>query len=302
MTAKQQEQTPNEIYVCDGCGSPTKTEHWTQDKYLSCCPERKPVKHTITRADLCAPTDKEVVDIDDLANFIRKVDGNNDVGAGALAEQIVAYLNTRTAKAMQGDKTIAWENRTWPNGLNRYMTDKKYQAQPESIKKWYKPYRCSNCAAKVPNGDKGEALRKWNIANETVKSSKTDTPEKWHELEKAVMHILVVHGDEIEAALTPESEGIAGKGDVETLLSEIWHYLVNAKLSDTTPCYGPILERMEKLRSTLTRTHEIDVEALKRVAREGSCDRVGMDEQVRDACERTIDWAIDHLAASGRLK
>lgn len=38
-----------EIYICEGCGCPTKHQGWTWDKYLNCCPERKPVKHFVRK-------------------------------------------------------------------------------------------------------------------------------------------------------------------------------------------------------------------------------------------------------------
>lgn len=43
-----------------------------------------------------AAQQKESVDIDadQLSNFIRKIDGNNSMGAGALAEHIVGWLKT----------------------------------------------------------------------------------------------------------------------------------------------------------------------------------------------------------------
>lgn len=37
------------IYICENCGSLTKEEAWTEHKYLSCCPERRPVAHRIQR-------------------------------------------------------------------------------------------------------------------------------------------------------------------------------------------------------------------------------------------------------------
>lgn len=44
-----------------------------------------------------AAQQKESVDIDadQLSNFIRKIDGNNSMGAGALAEHIVGWLKTK---------------------------------------------------------------------------------------------------------------------------------------------------------------------------------------------------------------
>lgn len=53
------------------------------------------------RADITQPQPTEKVDVDQLANFIRKVDSENKLGAGALAEQLAAYGYLR---APIGDK------------------------------------------------------------------------------------------------------------------------------------------------------------------------------------------------------
>ena len=39
---------------------------------------------------------------------------------------------------------VAWRF-TGIAGLNRYMTQKKYDAQTPEIKKWYEPFKCANC-------------------------------------------------------------------------------------------------------------------------------------------------------------
>ena len=52
----------------------------------------------------------------------------------------------------------------------------------------------------------GEVYRKWKIAVEACNSPKSDTPEKWEEIEKGVMHILVVHGEEILAIIAASNK------------------------------------------------------------------------------------------------
>lgn len=60
-------------------------------------------------------------------------------------DQRVAELS-----ALQG-KPIAWESTT-PVYV-KFITDERYQRLRPGYKKWYKPYRCSQCAA----AEKGEA-------------------------------------------------------------------------------------------------------------------------------------------------
>lgn len=61
------------------------------------------------------------------------------------AEKRIAELS-----ALQG-KPIAWESTT-PVYV-KFITDERYQRLRPGYKKWYKPYRCSQCAA----AGKGEA-------------------------------------------------------------------------------------------------------------------------------------------------
>lgn len=61
------------------------------------------------------------------------------------AETRIAELST-----LQG-KSIAWESTT-PVYI-KFITDERYQRLRPGYKKWYKPYRCSQCAAAC----KGEA-------------------------------------------------------------------------------------------------------------------------------------------------
>ena len=44
-----------------------------------------------------------------------------------------------------GRGPIAWE--CTGQGLKKYVTDKQYQAFTPGVRKWYKPYRCTNCKA-----------------------------------------------------------------------------------------------------------------------------------------------------------
>lgn len=75
-----------------------------------------------------------------------------------LANRVLALLNELEAKdkriaelsALQG-KPIAWESTT-PVYV-KFISDERYQRLRPVYKKWYKPYRCSQCAA----AGKGEA-------------------------------------------------------------------------------------------------------------------------------------------------
>lgn len=44
--------------------------------------------------------------VDDLAQFIRLIDGNNSMGAGQLAERILGYLNGKLANSAPGAAPI----------------------------------------------------------------------------------------------------------------------------------------------------------------------------------------------------
>lgn len=76
----------------------------------------------------------------------------------ATPDAVLALLDELEAKdrriaelsALQG-KPIAWESTT-PVYV-KFITDERYQRFRPGYKKWYKPYRCSQCAA----AGKGEA-------------------------------------------------------------------------------------------------------------------------------------------------
>lgn len=78
--------------------------------------------------------------------------------AAASPETMLALLDELEAKdkriaelsSLQG-KPIAWESTT-PVYV-KFITDERYQRLRPVYKKWYKPYRCSQCAA----AGKGEA-------------------------------------------------------------------------------------------------------------------------------------------------
>ncbi|MED5700583.1 hypothetical protein [Enterobacter ludwigii] len=69
-----------------------------------------------------------------------------------LAKRVLALLDELEAKdqriaelsALQG-KPISWESTT-PVYV-KFITDERYQRLRPGYKKWYKPYRCSQCAA-----------------------------------------------------------------------------------------------------------------------------------------------------------
>ena len=45
------------------------------------------------------------------------------------------------------EEPIAWRNKTAPNGLKRFMTQRQYDAQTPGVKQWYEPFKCASCAA-----------------------------------------------------------------------------------------------------------------------------------------------------------
>jgi hypothetical protein len=48
-------------------------------------------------------------------------------------------------QAQQAQEPVAWEATT--PGYIKYVTDKQYRSYSETAKRWYKPYKCSSCAA-----------------------------------------------------------------------------------------------------------------------------------------------------------
>jgi len=50
-----------------------------------------------------------------------------------------------TAGNGQAQEPVAWEATT--PGYIKYVTDKQYRSYSETAKRWYKPFKCSNCTA-----------------------------------------------------------------------------------------------------------------------------------------------------------
>ncbi|WP_053073489.1 hypothetical protein [Enterobacter quasiroggenkampii] len=81
------------------------------------------------------------VHTDELRIMASAVESYTDELIAALeaAEKRIAELSS-----LQG-KPIAWESTT-PVYV-KFITDERYQRLRPGYKKWYKPYRCSQCAA-----------------------------------------------------------------------------------------------------------------------------------------------------------
>lgn len=64
-------------------------------------------------------------------------------------DQLYAYVESMVSSIGKdrnaSDGLIAWESTT--TCYVKYVTDKRYQGFSDAVKKWYKPYKCSNCAA-----------------------------------------------------------------------------------------------------------------------------------------------------------
>lgn len=81
-----------------------------------------------------------------------KTGGDAEFIAAANPATVLALLDELEAKdqriavlsALQG-KPIAWESTT-PVYV-KFITDERYQRLRPGYKRWYKPYRCSQCAA-----------------------------------------------------------------------------------------------------------------------------------------------------------
>ncbi|WP_433867062.1 hypothetical protein [Ralstonia wenshanensis] len=67
-----------------------------------------------------------------------------------MTEEVRALLRAveRVAEAEADAQPIAWESTT--PFYRKYLTQAKYDRLGDQFRKWYKPYRCSNCAAPAP--------------------------------------------------------------------------------------------------------------------------------------------------------
>lgn len=67
-----------------------------------------------------------------------------------MTEEVRALLRAveRDAEAEADAQPIAWESTT--PFYRKYLTQAKYDRLGDQFRKWYKPYRCSNCAAPAP--------------------------------------------------------------------------------------------------------------------------------------------------------
>lgn len=109
---------------------------------------------------------------------------------------------------------------------------------------------------------------------------------------------------EVRSALTPESEGIAGRGDALAKSIETAKRFANREyFADSnngmmaSVWFQDLIDNAEAALSTLARPQEIDVEALKD-------DLIREAKQGKFLCHRLDDLAavIDHLHSSGRLR
>ncbi|UOH49839.1 ead/Ea22-like family protein [Enterobacter ludwigii] len=90
--------------------------------------------------------------IDKLKSAAAKAVDNFDPNMFVETRDVLALLDELEAKdqriaelsALQG-KPISWESTT-PVYV-KFITDERYQRLRPGYKKWYKPYRCSQCAA-----------------------------------------------------------------------------------------------------------------------------------------------------------
>ncbi len=66
----------------------------------------------------CEP-EKDMTDIDALAQEIRRVDGSNQLGAGALAEALVPFIAALSTQ--QGNEPVAWRCKDYADGWMLYQ-------------------------------------------------------------------------------------------------------------------------------------------------------------------------------------
>ena len=68
-----------------------------------------------------------------------------------------------------GGEVVAWRLRAPVEscGLQRFMTQAKYEKQTPAIQKWYEPFKCQNCATPKPE-PMPETVRVWANSPELV--------------------------------------------------------------------------------------------------------------------------------------
>jgi len=91
-----------------------------------------------------------------------------------------------------GGEVVAWRLRASVEscGLQRFMTQAKYEKQTPAIKKWYEPFKCQSCATPKPEPMTPEPkaapkLIGWRTSDylmETADKSKADNWSVHHEM------------------------------------------------------------------------------------------------------------------------
>ena len=74
-------------------------------------------------------------------------------------EWISEFLYRAVAKVQEQSQPVAWIF-TGEAGFKKYLTQTQYEAQTEAVKKWYEPFKCTNCCTITkPDTEELEALR-----------------------------------------------------------------------------------------------------------------------------------------------
>lgn len=73
--------------------------------------------------------DEELIDVDHLSNFIRQIDGNHSLGAGALAEQIASYIES--LESVKQLKSLASKVLTVHSALAGEVIRERFEAQSD---------------------------------------------------------------------------------------------------------------------------------------------------------------------------
>lgn len=155
------------------------------------------VSGELVRSDLCASGQVRALDVDDLAQIIRVVDGNNTLGAGELAEAILEAMPAPrivgtpapSAATPTAQEAVAWRCKDYADGWILYGN----KAQAELYQ------ACTGClmeALYVHPPQLSETVAEAVAALEALPRSTYDCGTQWVRLEDAIAALRALKGGE----------------------------------------------------------------------------------------------------------
>ena len=160
--------TDQECFVCDGSGKAEASQEQAQ--------QPSTVTLYASPVQLAAAMRGELVGMD--------TDSYRNGGFGAYlpvrhtpAGKFTQAVTLTSGQQPSGGEVVAWRLRAPVEscGLQRFMTQAKYEKQTPAIQKWYEPFNCQNCATTKPE-PMPETLRVWANSPELVEDG-----NRWQE-------------------------------------------------------------------------------------------------------------------------